>query len=427
MDVSLFDYHLPEGLIAQRPAERRDASRLLVLGRDAPPEHMQFPDIVNYINEGDLLVFNDSKVIRARLLGIKESTGAKVELFLLKRRGGARASGAEEMVFARGSAGEYVSDDSMRSDGARARGEVWEALAKPAKRLRPGDRIIFGGGAGGGFVDSPVGGADGGFNDSAHGGARRQSSVCLSCTIGEKNVDGSIAVVFDHTGADFTAMLDKLGRIPLPPYIRRDADESDVERYQTVYAAESGSVAAPTAGLHFTEELLAKIKAKGAECAFVTLHVGLGTFRPVKAERVEEHRMHPEEYHISKAAADAVNRAKREGRRVVCVGTTAVRTLESAMESGGLPAGDGQTDIFIYPGYRFKAADALLTNFHLPKSTLLMLVSAFAGRERILAAYTEAVNESYRFFSYGDAMFIDGNLYKVSDQRFLRYEVYSRV
>jgi S-adenosylmethionine:tRNA ribosyltransferase-isomerase len=345
MDINLFHYDLPEELIAQRPAETRDGSRLLVYHRDTnKADHRRFSDIVDYINPGDLLVLNDSRVIHARLIGVKESTGATIELFLVK---------------------------SLPSPDGEA---VWEVLAKPAKRLKAGDQVRF-------------------------------SDDFRAVVIGQTDSGGRI-VRFEFTG-DFEEQIERLGRMPLPPYIRREADGADDERYQTVYAKAPGSVAAPTAGLHFTDELLDQIRAKGAGTAFVTLHVGLGTFRPVKTERIEEHEMHSEDYFISEPAADAINRAKAEGRRVICVGTTSVRTIESAADADGIVhAGADATDIFIYPGYRFRIVDALITNFHLPKSTLLMLISALASREEMMRVYEEAVRLGYRFFSYGDAMLI---------------------
>ncbi|MDR1795951.1 MAG: tRNA preQ1(34) S-adenosylmethionine ribosyltransferase-isomerase QueA [Clostridiales Family XIII bacterium] len=343
MKVDLFDYELPEALIAQQPAARRDASRLLVVHRvDGRTEDRLFSDLPDYLRAGDVLVLNDSRVMKARLLGEKVGTGGRVELFLL-----------------------------------RPCGLLWECLARPARRLKAGDRVVF---------------AD-----------------FLSAVVQEKRDGGFVLARFDAEG-DFQDALDRAGHVPLPPYIRRADGAQDAERYQTVYAREAGSAAAPTAGLHFTPELLGRIRGKGVETAFVTLHVGLGTFRPVQAEDVEGHRMHTEAYHVPEEAAQAVNRAKSEGRRVVCVGTTSVRTLESAADSAGagVRAGWGETDIFLYPGgpNAFRVTDALITNFHLPKSTLLMLVSAFYDREKVLAVYAEAVRKGYRFFSYGDAMFL---------------------
>jgi len=347
MDLSLFDYDLPDELIAQRPAERRDASRLLVLDRrDGNIEHRRFYDIPEYLDTGDVLVLNDSKVIHARLFGVKE-TGAKIELLLIK-------------------------------DLKYPKEIVWEALAKPAKKMRPGDKLII--------------------------------STGLKAEVVEKTASGSVVLRFFCAG-NFDDLLNSEGKMPLPPYIRRSADIADEERYQTVYSKEPGSVAAPTAGLHFTEELLGQLSAKGIQNRFVTLHVGAGTFKPVQTDNIEDHHMHSEDFFISDDTCKVVNEARKERRRVICVGTTSVRTLESAAGSIGhgeyeLRPGHGSTDIFIYPGYQYRICDALITNFHLPKSTLLMLVSAFAGREMILSAYEEAVREGYRFFSYGDAMLI---------------------
>ncbi|MDR0875898.1 MAG: tRNA preQ1(34) S-adenosylmethionine ribosyltransferase-isomerase QueA [Clostridiales Family XIII bacterium] len=372
MNIDLFNYELPPECIAQHPAPERDGSRLLVLDRaDGSLSDRYFRDLPDYLREGDLLVFNDSKVIRARLIGSKEGTGAKIELFLLKRC----ADGAT-----------YGS----------IREQVWECLARPARRLRIGDRVLFAGACG------------------VQSGSGNAGSVRAAATVTEKIEDGGILVAFEYEG-DFADTIEHIGRIPLPPYIHRIAEndvyaDEDAVRYQTVYAQEAGSAAAPTAGLHFTEKLLERIRALGAETAFVTLHVGLGTFRPVKTERVEDHVMHLEPYHISEETARRINAAKAEGRRVICVGTTSVRTLESSVGADGhtVRPGSGSAGIFIYPGGRgFAVTDALITNFHLPKSTLLMLVSAFAGREQILKAYTHAIASGYRFFSYGDAMFIE--------------------
>lgn len=318
---------------------------MLVVHRDSGRlEHRMFCDLPGYLLPGDLLVLNDSKVIHARLFGIKEGTGAKVELFLLKRR-----------------------ED-----------EVWEALAKPAKRLKAGTIIDIG--------------------DS------------LKAEILDELGDGSRLIRF-YSAEDISQQIERLGKIPLPPYIKRIGSDLDDERYQTVYSMEAGSVAAPTAGLHFTEGLLERIVAMGVETVKLTLHVGLGTFRPVKTERIEDHHMHGEDYFIPDRAAEAIMRAKAEGRRVICVGTTSVRAIESASkvdEHGAVhvKAGEGNTDIFIYPGYEYRVCDGLLTNFHLPKSTLLMLVSAFYDREKVLMLYEEAISEGYRFFSYGDAMLL---------------------
>ncbi|MDR2586696.1 MAG: tRNA preQ1(34) S-adenosylmethionine ribosyltransferase-isomerase QueA [Coriobacteriales bacterium] len=350
--LEAFDYELPEACVAQYPAERRDASRLLVVDRASGAlSDRQFTDLPAYLREGDVLVLNDSRVMHARLLGEKEGTGARIELFLL------RACGASP---------QEASD-------------TWEALAKPARRLKVGDTVRFG--------------------DS------------LAAEVFDKHSDGSLIVRLNHRGS-LSEVLERVGKVPLPPYIHREAQPLDAERYQTVYAHELGSAAAPTAGLHFTDELLEQLRAAGVQTAFVTLHVGLGTFRPVQTDAIEDHRMHEEFYHIPAATAAAITAAKREGRRIVCVGTTSVRTLESAAltapdGSVAIEPGWGSTSIFIYPGGRgFAVTDALLTNFHLPKSTLLMLVSAFYRREEILTAYEHAIATGYRFFSYGDAMLI---------------------
>ncbi len=349
MKIDEFDYHLPEELIAQKPAEKRDASRLLVVHRDTGgTEHRHFYDILEYLNPGDCLVLNNSKVLPARLFGIKEKTGAKVEFLLIKR----------------------------------IEGDVWETMVKPGKRLKPGDSVLF------------------------------SQEPLLKAEIKDYGDDGTRLVQFRYEGL-FMERLEELGSMPLPPYIERSSQEEDKERYQTVYCEEEGSVAAPTAGLHFTDELLEQAEAKGVELIYVTLHVGIGTFRPVKCENVEEHSMHFEEYHISEESAAAINKVKREGRRIISVGTTSTRTVESAAyydETAGcmqVKSGEGSTGIFIYPGYEFKIIDSLITNFHLPKSTLLMLISALYDREKILEVYEEAIRERYRFFSYGDAMFIE--------------------
>ena len=343
MHINDFNYFLPEELIAQHPADKRDESRLLVIDRKTGElEHKHFYDILDYLNSGDCLVMNNSKVIPARLFGFKEKTGAKIEFLLLKR----------------------------------VEGDTWEAMVRPGKKLHVGDRISF---------------ADDGS---------------LTAEIIEHGEDGTRIVRFEHEG-DFLDLLDHIGKIPLPPYIERESDEEDKERYQTVYCKEEGSVAAPTAGLHFTEELIKKVKAKGVKIAFVTLHVGIGTFRPVKCDVIEEHKMHFEEYEIDEENAAIINDTKKAGGRIISVGTTSTRTVESAASADGtVIAGRGNTDIFIYPGYHFKVIDSLVTNFHLPKSTLLMLISALYNREDILHVYHEAVEKKYRFFSYGDAMFI---------------------
>ena len=340
LKTSDYYFDLPKELIAQDPLEDRSASRLLVLDRRTGSiEHKVFRDILQYLMPGDCLVLNDTRVIPARLLGVKEDTGAAVEVLLLKRR----------------------------------EKDVWEALVRPGKKLRPGARVTFGDGR-------------------------------LRAEILDVVEEGNRLVQFSYEGI-WEEVLDSLGEMPLPPYITHKLLDKD--RYQTVYAKYEGSAAAPTAGLHFTKELLAEVEAVGVDLAYVTLHVGLGTFRPVKVDNVKEHHMHSEFYQITKEAADKVNRAKESGHRVICVGTTSCRTVESAAdEKGRLTACSGNTDIFIYPGYRFKVLDGLITNFHLPESTLVMLVSALAGRENILSAYREAIRERYRFFSFGDAMLI---------------------
>ena len=337
MLVTDFDYELPQELIAQHPMEPRDHSRLLVVDKHTGEiQHKHFYDLVDYLRPGDVLVFNDTRVIPARLHGTKD-TGAHVEVFLLTRR------------------------DATD----------WEVLVRPGKKLQVGARINF--------------------------------SDELSCEVIEHTDFGGRVVRFKYEGI-FEEILDRLGETPLPPYIT--APLEDKERYQTVYNRERGSAAAPTAGLHFTKELLAKIKKLGCEEVFVTLHVGLGTFRPVSEANIEDHKMHKEFYTVSQEAADAINKAKAEGRRIIAVGTTAVRTLESAGADGTLKAGGNWTNIFIYPGYKFRFVDELVTNFHLPQSTLLMLVSTLATRDIMLATYKKAVEERYRFFSFGDAMFI---------------------
>lgn len=337
MLVTDFDYELPQELIAQHPMEPRDHSRLLVVDKHTGElQHKHFYDLVDYLRPGDVLVFNDTRVIPARLHGTKD-TGAHVEVFLLTRR------------------------DATD----------WEVLVRPGKKLQVGAKINF--------------------------------SDELSCEVIEHTDFGGRVVRFKYEGI-FEEILDRLGETPLPPYIT--APLEDKERYQTVYNRERGSAAAPTAGLHFTKELLAKIKELGCEEVFVTLHVGLGTFRPVSEANIEDHKMHKEFYTVSQEAADAINKAKAEGRRIIAVGTTAVRTLESAGADGTLKAGGNWTNIFIYPGYKFRFVDELVTNFHLPQSTLLMLVSTLATRDIMLATYKKAVEERYRFFSFGDAMFI---------------------
>lgn len=340
MKLSDFNYNLPEELIAQDPLEKRDNSRLMVLHRETGElEHKHFYDVIDYLNPGDCLVVNNTKVIPARLMGMKEETGASIEVLLLKRK--------EE--------------------------KVWETLVKPGKKARVGARISFGDGLLVGEVIDVV-------------------------------EEGKRLIRFEYDGI-FEEILDRLGQMPLPPYITHQLQ--DKNRYQTVYAKYDGSAAAPTAGLHFTEELLQKIQDKGVRIAKVTLHVGLGTFRPVKEENVLDHHMHSEFYIVDEEAAKIINETKANGGRVISVGTTSTRTLETVAEPDGhIPVKSGWTDIFIYPGYRFKAVDCLITNFHLPESTLIMLVSALADRETILHAYETAVEEKYRFFSFGDAMLI---------------------
>ncbi len=335
-----FYYELPEELIAQDPLEDRSSSRLLVLDRQSGAvSHHTFREIADYLNEGDCLVINDTKVIPARLIGSKEETGAQIEVLLLKRK----------------------------------ENNIWETLVKPGKKAKAGARISFGEGL---LTGEVVGIAD----------------------------EGNRLIRFSYEGI-FEEILDQLGQMPLPPYITHQLE--DKNRYQTVYAKHTGSAAAPTAGLHFTPELLKELEEKGVEIARVTLHVGLGTFRPVKVDEITDHHMHSEFYRIDEEAAEKINRAKAAGNRVICVGTTSCRTIESAAdETGRLEEKSGWTEIFIYPGYQFKVLDGLITNFHLPESTLIMLVSALAGRENVLGAYKEAVEERYRFFSFGDAMLI---------------------
>lgn len=340
MKTSDFYFDLPQELIAQDPLEDRSSSRLLVLDRESgKTQHRVFRDIIEYLNPGDCLVVNNTKVIPARLYGSKIGTDAKIEVLLLKRR----------------------------------ENNVWETLVKPGKKCRVGARISFGEGL---LIGEVIDVVD----------------------------EGNRLIRFEYEGI-FEEILDKLGQMPLPPYIHHQL--KDKNRYQTVYAKHDGSAAAPTAGLHFTPELLEEIKKKGVHIAHVTLHVGLGTFRPVKVEDVTDHHMHSEFYIVEPEQAELINRVKKEGGKIVAVGTTSCRTLESATdESGILKAGSGWTEIFIYPGYQFKMIDRLITNFHLPESTLMMLVSALAGKDKIMAAYEEAVKERYRFFSFGDAMFI---------------------
>lgn len=348
MKTSDFYFDLPEELIAQDPLSDRSSSRLLMLDKNTGEvKHEVFRQITDYLREGDCLVLNNTKVLPARLMGVKADTGASVEVLLLKRR----------------------------------ENDIWETLVKPGKKCRPGAKLSFGGGL-------------------------------LTAEVLDVVEEGNRLIQFTYEGI-FEEVLDRLGEMPLPPYITHKLQ--DKNRYQTVYAKYDGSAAAPTAGLHFTHELLARIEEMGVKIAYVTLHVGLGTFRPVKVENVLEHHMHSEYYQISKEAAEIINETKENGGRVICVGTTSCRTIESAAnENGKLEECCGNTEIFIYPGYRFKILDCLITNFHLPESTLVMLVSALAGREHVLSAYEQAVKERYRFFSFGDAMFVTDCLQKES-------------
>ena len=346
LKTSDFYFDLPKELIAQDPLEDRSSSRLLMVDKNTGDiKHEVFRNIVDYLHPGDCLVLNNTKVLPARLLGVKEDTGAAVEVLLLKRK----------------------------------EGNVWETLVKPGKKMRPGARVMFGDGLLKGEVIDVV-------------------------------EEGNRLIRFEFEGI-FEEVLDRLGEMPLPPYITHKLQ--DKNRYQTVYAKYDGSAAAPTAGLHFTKELLREIEDKGVKLAYVTLHVGLGTFRPVKEENILEHHMHSEYYQISREAAELINETKKKGDRVICVGTTSCRTIESAADENGLLSECcGNTEIFIYPGYKFKVLDCLITNFHLPESTLVMLVSALAGREHVLAAYREAIKEKYRFFSFGDACFFTDDFTK---------------
>ncbi|MCG3420694.1 tRNA preQ1(34) S-adenosylmethionine ribosyltransferase-isomerase QueA [Oceanobacillus jordanicus] len=340
MNIEDFDFHLPEELIAQTPLKDRTSSRLLVLDKNKKElEHKKFKDIKDYIKPGDALVLNDTRVLPARLYGVKEDTGANIEVLLLHQENG----------------------------------DTWEVLAKPAKKVKQGSVITFGDG--------------------------KLQATC----VGLKEHGGRV-MEFSYSGI-FYEVLDELGEMPLPPYIKEKLPEK--ERYQTVYAKEEGSAAAPTAGLHFTNELLDELKAKGVTVSFITLHVGLGTFRPVSVDNIDDHQMHSEFYHMSQETADTLNQIKEQGGRIISVGTTSTRTLETiARDNGTFVETSGWTDIFIYPPYQFRAVDGLITNFHLPKSTLIMLVSALADKDSILHAYEEAVREKYRFFSFGDAMLI---------------------
>ena len=339
MKTEDFYYDLPEELIAQHPLKNRSDSRLMLLNKDnGEIEHKRFYDIINYLNPGDVLVLNNTKVMPARLFGHRENKDEKIEVLLLKQK----------------------EDD------------IWECLTKPGKKTKIGSKIIF--------------------------------SDKLKAEVVDISEDGSRYIKFFYNGI-FNEILDELGEMPLPPYIKEKLE--DKSRYQTIYSKVEGSAAAPTAGLHFTEKLLEEIRNKRIDIVYLTLHIGLGTFRPVKADRIEDHKMHSEYYILSEDAAKRINKARENGNRVIAVGTTSVRTLESiASDDGKLSEKSGWTDIFIYPGYKFKAVDALITNFHLPESTLVMLVSAFASKEKILNAYNEAIKEKYRFFSFGDAMFI---------------------
>lgn len=343
MQVSDFDYNLPSELIAQYPAAQRDAARMMVLNRRSGEiAHTNFKNILGFIEEGDLLVFNETRVLPARLFGKRVKTGGKLEALLLEEK----------------------------EPG------TWEALVRPGRHARQGEEVIFG--------------------------------DVLRAVVGERTASGGRFIKFlIKDQQEFWEQVYKIGEVPLPPYIKRPAEEMDKDRYQTVYARSLGSAAAPTAGLHFTEEILAQLKGKGVQFAFVILHVGLGTFRPVHVQKLEEHQMHAEFWKLNQANADLINKAKREGRRIIAVGTTSVRLLESvAGDDGTVQAGEGWTNIFIYPGFHFRVIDGLVTNFHLPSSTLLMLVCAFAGYNNVMSAYRKAVEKEYRFFSYGDAMLI---------------------
>lgn len=348
LKTSDFYFDLPRELIAQDPLEDRSASRLLMLDKNTGAiRHEVFRNIIDYLYPGDCLVLNDTKVLPARLLGIKTDTKVQAEVLLLKRR----------------------------------EGNVWECLVKPGRKIRPGAKLAFGDGI-------------------------------LNAEVLDIVKEGNRLIRFSYDGI-FEEVLDRLGEMPLPPYITHKL--KDKNRYQTVYAKYDGSAAAPTAGLHFTSELLAQIEEKGVKLAYVTLHVGLGTFRPVKAEHILEHHMHSESYQITQSAAEIINETKKNGKRVICVGTTSCRTIESAADENGiLSERCGDTEIFIYPGYQFKVTDCLITNFHLPESTLVMLVSALAGRENVLYAYKEAVEEKYRFFSFGDVCFFTDDFTKKS-------------
>jgi len=342
LTLSEFDYELPEKLIAQYPAEKRDKSKLMLLNaRSGEFEHSEFSKILNHLNEGDVLVVNNTKVFPSRLFANKDKTDTEIELFLLRELGN----------------------------------NLWETLVKPARKVRVGNKLIIG--------------------------------KDLICDVVDNTVSGGRVVRFEKNGADFYSLLDRLGHWPLPPYINRESEKIDRERYQTVYAEHRGAVAAPTAGLHFTDPLLRRAEKKGVQIAPVLLHVGLGTFRPVNVEDITKHQMDAEFYDVTQDTVDIINKAKEEGRRIIGVGTTVVRALESAVvPPRGLEPSSGWTDKFIYPPYEFRVVDGIITNFHQPKSTLLMLIAAFSSREKILNAYQAAVKQKYRFFSYGDAMFL---------------------
>ncbi len=378
MDVKDFYYDLPEELIAQDPLEKRDESRLMVIHRDSGEiEHRRFHDIIEYLNAGDCLVINDTKVIPARLLGEKEETGAAIEVLLLKDASDYKVKNVAD--------GEAENQKNTR---------IWECLVKPGKKMKPGARVCF-------------------------GKDERTGEALLKAEVLDTVDEGNRIIRFEFDGI-WEEVLDKLGEMPLPPYITHKLQ--DKNRYQTVYAKHEGSAAAPTAGLHFTEELLEAIEKKGIKIARLTLHVGLGTFRPVKVDKIEEHHMHTEYYELGEEAADIINETRKNGGRVISVGTTSTRTLETvgsmqgiSMQTADRAAGEeikdikpasGWTDIFIYPGYDFKIVNSLITNFHLPESTLIMLVSAFYDREHVMDAYKTAVDERYRFFSFGDSMIL---------------------
>ncbi len=420
MEVKDFYYDLPEELIAQDPLEKRDNSRFMVIHRDTGEiEHRRFHDVIEYLNAGDCLVINDTKVIPARLLGEKEETGAAIEVLLLKdasdRYGTDKISQEGQILESLGSDLGVTGDRSLGSIPAEStrlvpsralsqwgqvsltsskNTRVWECLVKPGKKMKPGARVVFG-------KDEETG------------------EALLTAEVIDTVEEGNRIIRFEYDGI-WEEVLDKLGEMPLPPYITHKLQ--DKNRYQTVYAKHEGSAAAPTAGLHFTEELLKQIEEKGVKIARLTLHVGLGTFRPVKVEKIEDHHMHTEYYELSQEAADIINETRRNGGRVISVGTTSTRTLETVgtlqdihkpgaegdgpVEIKDIQPSSGWTNIFIYPGYEFKIVDSLITNFHLPESTLIMLVSAFYNREAVMAAYKEAVEEKYRFFSFGDSMML---------------------